>query len=131
MMKERTASCACGQLSLTAGGNPLRISMCHCFQCQRRTGSPFGQQARFPRERVEISGEGRRFERVADSGNRIAFYFCPECGSTVYYEMEIAPDIYGIPVGCFADPTFPPPGVSVFGEHKHSWVKLPENIEHI
>jgi hypothetical protein len=128
-MNNRTAQCACGQLSLTAKGEPLRISVCHCKQCQRRTGSPFGQQARFPRERVEIRGEGRRFERVADSGNRIAFNFCPECGSTVYYEMQVAPDVYGVPVGCFADPDFPAPRVSVYGEHRHHWVTLPGDIE--
>lgn len=130
-MNERTASCACGQLSVAAKGEPLRISVCHCRQCQRRTGSPFGQQARFPKDRVEVHGEGRRFERTADSGNRITFYFCPDCGSTVYYEMEVAPDIFGVPVGGFADPTFPAPQVSVFGELKHHWMRLPDDIEQI
>lgn len=130
-MQRRKAQCACGQLSLVAKGDPVRVSMCHCQQCQRRTGSPFGQQARFPRDRVEIAGERKAWARVAESGNRITFYFCPECGSTVYYEMEAAPDIYGVAVGCFADPDFPPPGVSVYGEHRHAWVELPHGIEEI
>jgi hypothetical protein len=80
---------------------------------------------------VEIRGESRRFERTAESGNQIAFHFCPQCGSTVYYEMEVAPDIYGVPVGGFADPEFPAPRVSVYGEHKHGWVSLPTDIEHV
>lgn len=130
-MKERKASCACGQLSLIARGEPVRVSVCHCSQCQRRTGAPFGQQARFPREAVDVAGEYSRFERVADSGNRLSFYFCPRCGSTVYYEMEAAPEHFGVPVGCFADPDFPPPRVSVYGEKKHAWVHLPGNMEHI
>lgn len=131
MSERRTASCACGQLRLTAAGEPLRVSICHCRQCQRRTGSPFGQQARFPKNAVEVHGRSRRFTRTADSGNEIVFYFCPDCGSTVYYEMQAVAGVYGIPVGCFADPSFPAPRVSVYEARKHGWVRLPPDIEHI
>jgi hypothetical protein len=34
-----------------------------------------------------------------------------------------------IPVGAFADPTFPAPTVSVYEERMHSWVHLPAGIE--
>lgn len=129
-MTDRTARCACGQLSARVQGEPVRVSVCHCRQCQRRTGSPFGQQARFPIESVAIDGEARQFERTADSGNRISFYFCPQCGSTVYYEMEAVPGVYGIPVGCFADPDFPSPWVSVYEAHMHRWVRLPGTVKH-
>ena len=105
--------------------------MCHCIDCQRRTGGPFGQQARFPRKHVKIEGSSRRYQRIADSGNWIAFHFCPECAATVYYEMEMDPDNYGIPVGAFADPGFPAPRVSVYEGRMHHWVIPPENIEHI
>ena len=54
-MAERRAACSCGQLS-TVEGDPVPISMCHCLACQRRTGSAFGIQARFPAERVRIDG---------------------------------------------------------------------------
>ncbi|HEX9905358.1 MAG TPA: aldehyde-activating protein, partial [Propylenella sp.] len=36
-MSTRRASCSCGQLSVTCEGEPVRISMCHCLACQRRT----------------------------------------------------------------------------------------------
>ncbi|MDX1554758.1 MAG: GFA family protein [Xanthomonadales bacterium] len=130
-MTDRTARCACGQLRAEVRGEPVRVSICHCRQCQRRTGSPFGQQARFTREDVKIHGTTRSFQRIADSGNRITFHFCPDCGSTVYYELEVEPALYGIPVGCFADPDFPPPRVSVYETHKHGWVNLPDHIQHI
>ena len=39
-MATRTSSCNCGQLSLTyEGPDPERISLCQCYECQRRTGS--------------------------------------------------------------------------------------------
>jgi len=33
------AACNCGQLRLTCEGQPVRVSMCHCLECQRRTGA--------------------------------------------------------------------------------------------
>lgn len=130
-MKTRHASCSCGQLSLVAEGDPLRISMCHCLECQRRTGSVFGAQAWFPRDRVTVSGASSQFCRTADSGNQITFHFCPTCGSTVYYEPHAWPDRIGAPIGAFADPSFPQPRVSVYESRKHPWVRTPDDIEHI
>ncbi len=46
-MAEHHASCSCGQLTLVARGDPIRVSMCHCLACRRRTGSTYGAQARF------------------------------------------------------------------------------------
>jgi len=38
------------QLRLTTAGEPVRVSIWHYPECQGRTGSVFGTQARFPRE---------------------------------------------------------------------------------
>jgi hypothetical protein len=35
-----------------------------------------------------------------------------------------------IPVGAFAEPTFPRPTVSVYEERMHTWVQIPKDIEH-
>jgi hypothetical protein len=104
--------------------------MCHCLDCQRRTGSVFGAQARFPVDKVVIEGESSEYCRVADSGNRITFYFCPSCGSTVFYRPEAEPDVIAVSVGAFADPAFPAPRVSVYEARKHAWVQTPSGIEH-
>ena len=129
-MVTREASCNCGQLRLVAEGEPLRISVCHCLACQRRTGSAFGFQARFPRERVQISGESREYSRLSDAGEQRTFNFCPECGATVYYGVASDPGLVAVPGGAFADPDFPAPRVSVWESRKHAWVTLPEDIEH-
>jgi hypothetical protein len=129
-MTSRRAKCSCGQLSLQTEGEPIRISMCHCLDCQRRTGSAFGVQARFPRERVTIEGRAREYTRVADSGNKITFHFCATCGSTVFYRMEKVPDAIAIAVGAFADPTFPSPKISVYEARRHPWVGTPADVEH-
>lgn len=130
-MSTRLASCSCGQLSAQVVGDPLRVSICHCLACQRRTGSVFGEQARFPREQVSVAGASTAYVRVGDEGSRITFHFCPHCGATVYYEPEGLEDFVAIPVGAFADPGFPPPRVSVYEARKHAWVLPPPEAEHI
>ncbi|WP_082541719.1 MULTISPECIES: GFA family protein [unclassified Rhizobacter] len=129
-MPNRLASCSCGQLTAQVDGDPVRISICHCLACQRRTGSVFGQQARFHREHVSLAGVSTEFVRVGDEGSRVRFHFCPHCGSTVYYELEGLEAFLAIPVGAFADPGFPPPSVSVYEERMHGWVVPPVDAEH-
>lgn len=129
-MTTRQATCSCGKLSLIAQGEPLRVSVCHCTACQRRTGSVFGMQARFSSDNVNIDGPSKKYVRTADSGNRITFHFCPDCGSTMYYRLGDALDVIAIPVGAFADPGFPPPQFSVYETRQHTWVVLPDNMEH-
>lgn len=129
-MTNRTASCSCGKLTLETTGEPVRISVCHCHACQRRTGSVFGVQARFGKEDVRLGGASKVWVRRSEDGDEIRQHFCPECGSTVYYETESLEGFVGVPVGAFADRDFPPPRVSVYEERKHPWVLLPPGIEH-
>ena len=43
----------------------------------------------------------------------MTFHFCPECGSTLFWEPERMPPLIGVAVGAFADPSFPQPEQSV------------------
>jgi hypothetical protein len=127
----RMAACSCGQLRVACEGEPVRVSMCHCLACQRRTGSAFGLQARWPRGQVTIEGEATAWVRIADSGGGVTLHFCPVCGSTVYYWLNERPDIVAIAVGAFADPEFPPPRFSVYETRRHTWLGVPDDIEHL
>jgi hypothetical protein len=133
-MTTRQASCACGQLQVATEGEPLRISICHCLDCQRRTGAPLSMQARFARENVtRIAGKSTSFTRKGDSGGTVTFRFCPQCGSTVYWELSSLPGVFAIAAGAFADPNFPAPRVSVYERRRHDWVDLKglRDIEHL
>ena len=130
-MTHRTASCSCGQLQAHVTSDPIRVSVCHCLACQRRTGSVFGAQARFASSSVTITGATKEYVRVGDEGSRTTFRFCPECGSTVFYTAEGLEGSIAIPVGAFADPKFPSPTFSVYEERMHSWVSMPPGVEHM
>ena len=125
------ASCQCGKVTVECTGEPVRVSVCHCFDCQKRSGSVFATQARFERHHVRIAGETSRFVRVADSGAAISQYFCPTCGTGIYYQLPDEPDLFAIAVGLFSDLQFPAPTFSVWENRKHVWVQvLGQNVHH-
>jgi len=127
----REAACSCGQFKVRLSGDPEVVSSCHCRACQRRTGAIFGSTAFFRRGQVAaVEGEHRTWRRRADSGNFLTFHFCPTCGSSVYWERDAAPDQVSVAVGCFADPSFPPPARTVWTESKHGWLPFPAGIRH-
>lgn len=130
-MTECTGSCRCGQLRVTVSGEPIRISVCHCLACQKRTGSAFSAQTRWPAECVEIEGESKQWTRTADSGQTTVYHFCPDCGSTVHYSGGNFPDVIAVPLGAFDDPYFSGPDYSVWEARKHEWVEiLGEDVLH-
>ena len=130
-MTIRTASCRCGQLRAECAGEPVRISVCHCLACQKRTGSVFAAQARWPDAQVAVSGKSSIWVRTTDSGHKATYRFCPDCGSTVAFVIEGWPGVAAIPVGAFADPTFPAPRFSVNEHRKHAWTTvLGDDVEH-
>lgn len=124
-MTTHTASCRCGQLRATATGEPVRISVCHCLDCQKRSGSAFAAQVRFAAEAVTVAGEA--VEWTAKNGG--SFRHCPRCGSTVAFAAAI-PDTIAIPLGAFNDPYAFVPTVSVWEERQHEWLEIAGDIEH-
>lgn len=129
-MATHDAACSCGQLRVTAEGDPIRVSICHCLACQRRTGSAFGIQARFAPDQVTVVGRYSDYVRTSDEEDRKVhvFHFCPECGATVFFTEPSEPDGVKIPVGSFADPTFPPPTVEIYESRRHPWLPVPTAV---
>lgn len=126
---QRTASCHCRALSISCQGEPAKVSLCHCHECQRRTGSLFSIAAFFPSDMVEIaSGQARRYTRPSGSGFEVTFHFCPECGTSLWWEAARLPHLVGVAAGAFTDPAFPMPSQAVWASEKHEWLTLPPHI---
>jgi hypothetical protein len=123
-----SASCSCGQLGLTFDGEIARSSICHCYACQQRTGSVFGVQTRLERSKVKIEGQSTLYNRLTDEGDHVRFYFCPKCGSTVFWEIDDFPQSVCVAIGAFKNVAYPSPVFSVYEVRKHPWVQLPESI---
>ncbi|WP_430816129.1 GFA family protein [Carboxylicivirga sp. RSCT41] len=140
IVRTHKASCRCGELSITYNGpTPKRRTLCHCNSCQMRTGSAFSIQGRFPKNNLKIEGKSTAWRfpnekgqeanyRSCDSGGA-TFHFCPTCGTTVYWEIDAAPDIIGIALGTLTDPSFPAPVISGFEAYGHPWAMQPAELK--
>ena len=118
----RTAHCACGALKVEASGEPAFVAACHCIECQRRTGSVFGVSAYFRERHITASGPAKTFVRDGQEGRKLHMHFCPDCGTTVYWQADFRPGFIGVAVGAFADPRFPLPAFSVWEQSRHPWL---------
>jgi len=96
-MMERTAKCLCGQFSVIVTSEPVTVNVCHCQDCQRRSGVPWTSNAYFPKEHVRLDGPNKIYTRTSNAGTRINHHFCPNCGVTVCWARESGSTRVGIP----------------------------------
>ena len=76
----KTASCACGALTVTVTAPPRKVHVCSCANCQRKTGSAFSYNAFFADDAVAVAGEHRAWRGASDAGRWNEVHFCPTCG---------------------------------------------------
>lgn len=94
-------SCHCGAIAFEATVDPERVTICHCTDCQRLTGSAYRVTvAASARDFRLVRGTPKVYFKVADSGNRRAQAFCGDCGAPVYAHAAVdSPKSYGLRVG--------------------------------
>ena len=114
-------SCRCGTITLTVDARPRMMVQCHCLDCQKATGAGHTSNAYFARGDVTIEGEASAHTVIADSGNEMTRFFCPECGSRMYGYNSESPDLVSIQVGCLEDHSWFLPQVVLFASRRHDW----------
>jgi len=104
-MEQHEGGCLCGQLRYVTTGQPDRLTICHCTWCQRRTGSAFGVEAPFSQDRIAISGEYKLWRSHSDeSGRWLDRHFCPDCGCSIGFTLELRANTFLVDVGSYDDP---------------------------
>ena len=93
--------CHCGAIAYEAEVDPEAARICHCTDCQTLTGSAFRVNVPAPADKFRLTrGTPKIYIKTADSGNKRAHAFCPECGGPIYSTSpEPDPQSYGLRVG--------------------------------
>jgi len=110
-----TGGCICGQLRYEVA-QPQIVLMCHCRNCQQRTGSAFNLSMLTLRGDFRIvAGETVARELPGGSGALHRQRFCPDCLVRTHTEMLAYPDIINVRVGTLDDPAaLPPPAAQIW-----------------
>ena len=125
-MPTHSATCQCGAFKADFEGDPDFVIACNCRACQKRTGSPFGTGAYFRKVQMTVAGESNSWRRTADTGRALENFFCPTCGTNLYWTLEMRPDHIGVAYGAF-DTKLPDPVRAIWMEEAHDWVGFPED----
>jgi hypothetical protein len=92
--------CHCGYITYEAEVDPDTVGICHCTDCQWLTGTAFRTTVRSHKGAFKLlTGQPKIYVKTAESGNRRAHGFCPECGTPLYATTVDDPQVYGIRVG--------------------------------
>ncbi len=135
MEETRSGGCVCGAVRFTATGAPLRVTICHCNWCQRRTGTAFGTEVVYGKAQVQFSGDtpGRYRHRSDESGRWLDVEFCRACGANLGFTLEAAPGLRTLPAGAFDDPSWIDPAridfKHVFLRSRRVWSDLTPRVE--
>jgi hypothetical protein len=127
-MAKITGGCLCGAVRYTADADPSSVTVCHCLDCQKFTGSAFAALLRASKDALTIEGTVKTFSSVGGSGNPLLRHFCPECGSSIAEESVARPGIMVLTVGTFDDPTIAKPGREIFRDRAWPWLHLDGEI---
>lgn len=117
-----SGSCHCGLISFTAEIDPSRVTVCHCTDRQALSGAPFRAVVPAAIETFVLHGETKRYIKTAQSGNRRAQVFCPECGTPLYATAPENPTSVNIRLGCVAQRAQLKPTVQIWQRSELPWL---------
>ena len=80
-----TGRCQCGALAYSAAQAPIMLYACHCTDCQTFGGSAFRVGVVADLGSVIFqTGTPKLYIKTAESGNKRAQGFCPDCGTSLF-----------------------------------------------
>ncbi len=128
MERCQDGGCQCGAVRYRILGESLRITVCHCTECQRQSGSAFGMSLAVPETCFElVSGVLKTFTVTCDSGRLKTCSFCSDCGVRIYHQ---GPDReLSIKAGTLDDRIALQPEAHYWTSRKQAWVLIPDGTQ--
>lgn len=112
--------CHCGAIRYAADANPEHVVICHCTDCQIFSGGPYRTSVAVPLSSLTLHGTPKLYDKIADSGRRVAVAFCGVCGTALYSHGEGRDFVY-LRVGSCDQRRNLPPRKQGFCESALSW----------
>ena len=122
-----TGGCLCGAVRYTVR-QTMRFQsyVCHCTDCQTRSGSAFGIQLSVLTGDLEVSGALLKGEHVQPSGAVAGIYACEICLTRIYTDNDRRPGIANLRAGTLDNSQALAPATHLWVSSKLPWVVIPE-----
>ena len=119
--------CQCGIIRYRISGEPRRLYVCHCQDCQKQSTSAFGMSLIVDADQLEFT-RGRdalkSWDTRGDDGEIKRCYFCPECGSRLMHGDDDPDSRYSIKAGSLDDTTGLRPNAHIWLKSAQPWVAI-------
>jgi hypothetical protein len=115
-------ACHCGLITFSAEIDPARVMVCHCSDCQVLSGAPFRVSVAAPIETFVLHGQPKSYVKTAESGNRRAQLFCPECATPLFAMAPENATFVIIRVGCIKQRAQLTPAVQLWQRSSVPWL---------
>ena len=115
--------CHCGSITYEAEIDPDSVFVCHCTDCQTLSGSAF--RVVVPASTGDLrllSGKLKTYLKTAESGNKRANTFCPDCGTPVYSSAADGGPLLYIRVGTMRQRSALSPSRQIWFRSAQPWL---------
>jgi len=120
--------CLCGAVRYEIDAQPMSARICWCKDCQKFGAGGPTVNAVFPSATLKVSGALTDYPSLADSGNKMHRRFCPKCGTQIFSEAEVRPNIVVVRVATLDDPEIAKPGMTIWTSSAPSWAVFDERL---
>ena len=117
--------CHCGAITYEAEADPEKVTICHCTDCQTMSGSAFRVVVPVAEADFKLlSGAPKTYVKIAESGNKRAQVFCPECSSALYATSVggDGPKVFGLRIATARQRDQLPPKRQIWFRSAQHWV---------
>lgn len=123
-MAAQSGGCSCGHVRYDIGAPSLALYLCHCTDCQQRTGSAFRMTMHVP-----SSGHALTQGEVIDVGSdKVGVFVCSKCSSWVYLKNRRS-SVTVFPPGTLDDTSNLRPEANVWTRSAQPWVYIDPGLK--
>jgi hypothetical protein len=81
--------CHCGHVRYEAEIDPDKVTICHCTDCQRLTGSAYRVTVTADSDKIKLTANPPKlYTKYGQNGRARLLSFCSECGSPLFSTGE-------------------------------------------
>ena len=119
--------CLCGGVRYEYGAGIEEISMCHCSQCRKATGSAFIAVSRIESAKFKIVAGTELLKEYRSIPNK-ARVFCSNCGSPIYSALDDQPQFKRLRLGTVDTAFTCGNAYHIFAPSKAAWHEITDTL---
>ena len=113
--------CLCGSVRYTVAMPPTSVSLCHCRNCRKQSGSNRSTNWVVPASALVIEGELSTYHDHGDSGKAVLRQFCGRCGSPIRTLAEVLPGLAVLKAGTLDETPPNEPNYALYTVNAAGW----------